>query len=140
MTEERKFQPLNPTKLSDVPWQLLYADILGPCPSEEYALDSIDGYYRYPEIKIINKTYSIIIIQEVEEIFSRHGFPITLKTDNSSNFTSTEFKEFVKLMALPTESHNPIGIGKTQKFKDSTEPYYKPFGHHMHNCKIYVRW
>ena len=72
VTEGCKFQPLKPTKLPDGPWQSLYADILGHFPSGEYILAIIDGYSRYPEIKIIKKTYSIRIIQEMEEIFARH--------------------------------------------------------------------
>ena len=87
MTEGSKCQPLKPTKLPDGPWQSLYADILGPFPSGQYILAIIEGYSRYPEIKIIKKTYSIRIIQEMGEIFTRHGFPKTLKTNNGSNFT-----------------------------------------------------
>ena len=65
-----------------------------PFPTGESVLAVIDGYSRYPEIKIIKKTTSSKIISGLEEIFSRQGYPYTLKTDNGTNFTSDEFENY----------------------------------------------
>ena len=47
-----RYEELQPTKLPNGPWESLSADILGPFPTGESVLAVIDGYSRYPEIKI----------------------------------------------------------------------------------------
>ena len=39
---------------------------------------------------------SAATIENLREMFATHGLPSTLVSDNGSNFTSSEFQEFVK--------------------------------------------
>ena len=87
-------EPLRPTTLPDGPWQDLATDLLGPFPSGHSVLVVIDYYSRYYEYQILSSTTADKVIDSLEEIFSRHGLPVTLKSDNGPQFRSHEFREF----------------------------------------------
>ena len=44
----------------------------------------------------MKSTTSSATIEKLREIFAIHGLPATLVSDNGSNFTSSEFEEFMK--------------------------------------------
>ena len=67
------------------PREYLYADLCGPFPTVEYIFTVIYAYSRYPEAVLLKDTSSKSLIKELELIFSRHGYPLTLKTDNGPN-------------------------------------------------------
>jgi len=87
-------EPLRPTCLPDGPWQDIATDLLGPLPSGHSILVVVDYYSRYYEYEIMNSTTADKVIDRLEEIFSRHGIPITLKSDNGPQFRSSEFHDF----------------------------------------------
>jgi transposase InsO family protein len=51
-------------------------------------------YSRYYEYAILQSTVTEKIIDLLEEMFSRHGLPLTLKSDNGPQFVSEEFKAY----------------------------------------------
>lgn len=53
------------------------------------------------------------------ELFARHGYPVTLKTDNGSNFTSDEFEHFCevnRIKHLKSQPYWPRGNAKVERF------------------------
>ena len=46
------------------------------------------------EYTLMTSTTTVKVIDNVEAIFSRHGLPITIKSDNGPQFTSGEFQEY----------------------------------------------
>ncbi|XP_037728604.1 uncharacterized protein K02A2.6-like [Drosophila subpulchrella] len=86
--------PMKRHSFPNGPWKCLATDLLGPLPNGEYILVLIDYYSRYMEYKITRSITSKIIINEMEEIFARLGFPQTLTADNGRQFISAEFKGF----------------------------------------------
>ena len=68
--------PLKPSEPPELPWQKLGADHWGPTP------DVIDMLSRYPEVSVVNSTNADSNIKALDDIFSRHGFPETPRTDN----------------------------------------------------------
>ena len=89
-----KPEPLIICDLPERPWQVVYADILGPFPGGESIFALIDGYSRFPEAIIVRSTKSEILIKHMVTIFSRLGFPERLVTDNGPNFVSYEMRCF----------------------------------------------
>ena len=61
-----------------------------------------DAYSKWLEIHCMKSTTSNVTIEKLREIFATHGLPETLVSDNCTNFTSSEFEEFVKRMASST--------------------------------------
>ena len=87
-------EPLRPTRLPDGPWQDVACDLLGPLPSGHSLLVTVDYYSRYYEVSILQSTTTEKIIDHLDEIFSRFGFPMTLKSDNGPQFISEEFRHY----------------------------------------------
>ena len=87
-------EPIKSTTLPEGPWKDLAADLLGPFPSGHSILVVVDYYSRYYEYSILQSTTADKIIDAMEEMFSRHGLPDTMKTDNGPQFIATEFKAF----------------------------------------------
>ncbi|KAJ8372789.1 hypothetical protein AAFF_G00277320 [Aldrovandia affinis] len=85
---------LRPTPLPDGPWRDLAVDLLGPLPSNHSILVVVDYYSRYYEYDILTSTTTEKVIDSLESIFSRHGLPVTLKSDNGPQFKSELFREY----------------------------------------------
>ena len=55
----------------------------------------IDYYSRYYEIEVMKSTTTSKVIERLVEIFSRHGLPESLTSDNGPQFISSEFKVYM---------------------------------------------
>ena len=90
-------EPLHMTQMPDKPWQTVYADLCGPFPSGESALVLIDGFSRWPEVEILkHSTTSETVIARLDKIFSIHGYPEELTTDNGTQFVSESMETYLK--------------------------------------------
>ena len=89
-------EPLKPTPLPEGPWLDLAVDLMGPLPSGHSLLVVVDYYSRFYEVAILQSTMTAKVIDCLEETFSRHGIPATLKSDNGPQFVSLEFDSFCK--------------------------------------------
>ena len=87
-------EQLTSTTLTEGPWQDLAVDLLGPLPSGHSILVVVDYYRRYYEYTLMTSTTTLKVFDGLEEIFSRHGLPITIKSNNGPQFTSGEFQEY----------------------------------------------
>ena len=74
------------------PWLKLGADLFN-LNGREYLL-MIDYYSNYPEVALLEETSSKAVINKLKSIFSHHGIPSKLITDNGQQFISSEFKSF----------------------------------------------
>ena len=83
-------EPLNPIYMH--PWKCLNVDLCGPFPTGIYIFFVTDAYSRYSEAVLLKNTSSKSLIKELDSIFSRHGYPMTFKTDNSPNLVSVEME------------------------------------------------
>ena len=88
-------EPIRTTVLPTGPWRDLAVDLLGPLPTGESILVVIDYYSRYYEIEVMKSTTTSKVIERLDEIFSRHGLPERLTSDNGPQFISSEFKEYM---------------------------------------------
>ena len=67
---------------------------MGPFPSGLSILVVVDYYSRFYEYYILRSTTADKIIDAMEEKLSRHGLPITIKTDNGPQFKAAEFDTY----------------------------------------------
>ncbi|XP_022802839.1 uncharacterized protein K02A2.6-like [Stylophora pistillata] len=89
-------EPLRSTTLPEGPWHDLAIDLLGPLPSGHSILVVVDYYSRYYQYTIMTSTVTEKVIDNLEEIFSRYGLPLAIKSDNGPQFCSEEFREYCK--------------------------------------------
>ena len=97
VTPEPQRDPLFMTPLPAEPWQLVAADIFGPLPSGEKVLVLKCLRSKWPEIKIFLKNQSTNaagVIFAMEKMFTTHGIPDVVRTDNGPPFNGKCFKAF----------------------------------------------
>ncbi|CAM1307706.1 Uncharacterised protein r2_g1756 [Pycnogonum litorale] len=94
VTPEPVFQPsVKATLLPEKPWQDLTVDLLGPLPSGESLMVTVDYCSRWIEVDVLRDTSSSTIRDRLERHFMRHGIPKSVRTDNAANLVSKEMKQ-----------------------------------------------
>ena len=89
ISQPLKPEPMVRTELPSAPWQHLVADLsLGPLPSG-YVFVVVDYYSRFFEIEFTKSTTSEKIVSRLSKSFVTHGLPLSLRTDNGSQFVVT---------------------------------------------------
>ena len=89
------------------PWEKIHIDFYGPLPSGDYLLVVIDRYSRFPEVEIVRSTKASVVIPKLDKIFSVHGIPETVKTDNGQPFSSNDFDRYLKTLGIVYEPSTP---------------------------------
>ena len=95
--------PLKPTKAPEEPWSTLYADHWGPTQDGLHLLVVIDGLTRYPEVAVVNGTGADDNIRAFADIFSRHGVPKRLHSNNGAPFNgkgSHQLQQYLRNMGI----------------------------------------
>ena len=87
-------EPLLPHPLPDRPWQVLAADLF-VLPQGKFVV-LVDYYSKYFELTQLKDSTSATLINCLQQHMSRHGIPEILYSDNGLEFSSLEFRQFVK--------------------------------------------
>ena len=103
--QAQKKQPLKPHDVPAEPWYKVGMD-LATYKNKDY-LVIVDYFSNYPEVCPLNNTRSSTIISHVKSIFSRHGFPKIVISDNGPQFSSLEFKQFAKKWEFTHTTSSP---------------------------------
>ena len=88
--ESKARDPMKPMKAPEEPWSRLYADHWGPTQDGHCILVVIDGLTRYPEVAVVKGTSAEDNIQAFSEVFSRHGVPRRLHSNNGAPFNGKD--------------------------------------------------
>ena len=117
--------PLHFWEFPQKPWSRLHIDHAGPFLGK-YFFVLIDAYSKWLEVHIVNSTSSEVTILKLQQIFSTHGLPEQIVSDNGPAFTSHEFKDYMKqcgIHHIRTSPYHPSSNGlaerAVQTFKSS---------------------
>ena len=55
---------------------------------------------------------TVKVIDNLEESFSPHGLPLTIKSNNGPQFCAEEFQEYCRHWDHPYEDHTKMAAGK----------------------------
>ena len=77
---EQRREPLQVSTLPERPWQRVAADLFQL--RDVHYLLVVDYYPRFPEDHRLSDLYSNRIVDGLKQVFSRHGIPSELHTDN----------------------------------------------------------
>ena len=113
-------------------WQRVASDLF-VLKGKSYLL-VVDYFSRYPEVVKLKATTSGSIIDALKGVFSRHGIPETLVSDNGPQYASQEFMEFTKLYGfahVTSSPHFPQSNGHAERavktvkrlLNESKDPY-----------------
>ena len=111
-----KHEPLLSTKLPDYPWQRVGTDLFH-LNGHNYIL-IVDYYSRYPEVIKLNSTTSCSVIKALKSVFSRHGIPETICSDNGPQYSAQEFAEFAtayNFSHVTSSPHFPQSNGHAER-------------------------
>ena len=87
-------KPLIPRAIPLYPWQIVGTDIFH-WQNKDYLL-VVDYYSRYWEVVRLGSMKAEYVITELKKIFSRHGIPEEVMSDNGPQYASREFQEFAR--------------------------------------------
>ena len=99
--------PLKPTEAPQTPWQKVAVDHWGPTPDGKYLLVLVDLLTRYPEVEVVKGTGVKDNIHAFDQVFSRHGFPRVLFSDNGAPFNGNRHHELQEYFRFAGISHKP---------------------------------
>ena len=85
----------HPWEWPQKPWSRIHIDHAGPFLGHQYLL-VIDAHSKWMEIVIVSSTSSEVTKRKLTYIFSTHGIPDHIISDNGTAFTSLEFKSFTE--------------------------------------------
>ncbi|CAK8685732.1 unnamed protein product [Clavelina lepadiformis] len=101
-------EPISSTELPAGPWQHLAVDLIGPLPSGDSIFVVVDYYSRYFEVDVMKSTVSEKIIASLERMFTTHGLPLSITSDNGPQFVSGEFKSYLDEQSIHHRKVTPI--------------------------------
>ena len=125
-------EPLIPSPLPHHPWEKVGADLF-ELNRATYLL-VVDYFPRFPEVIKLTCTTSKSIISALKSIFSRHGIPAVLISDNGPQFDSMTMKAFASEYSFKhttSSPHYPQSNGHVERavktvkqlLNQSTDPY-----------------
>ena len=85
-------EPMLQADLPSYPWEKVASDLFQH-KNSTYIL-VVDYFSRFVEIQKLSSTTSASIVAALKSVFSRHGVPISLVTDNGPQYASQEMTQF----------------------------------------------
>ena len=112
-----KKAPLHPLEWPTQPWTRLHSDHAGPFQGKLF-LVLVDSHSKWLEVHIVPSTSPESTIKVLESIFSTHGIPEQIVTDNGTGFKSRDFQYFISLMGIQhicTSPYHPSSNGLAER-------------------------
>ncbi|BHF72217.1 hypothetical protein SprV_0401528100 [Sparganum proliferum] len=114
-------QPPVPWELPERTWSRVHIDFAGPFNGVSYLI-LVDAYSKWPEIAPLNPATASATIAFLRRIFSQHGLPEDLVSDNDSQFISSSFEDFChqhNIEHLRSPPYHPQSNGQAERFVDT---------------------
>ena len=100
--------PLQPLPCVSEPFEKVAFDLVGPLPrtasGNKYILTMMCLFTKYPEAIPLRRVDNQTVLEAMIEIFSRHGLPKTILTDQGSVFMSKLTGQLWELLGVQRRS------------------------------------
>ena len=117
--------PLHPWEWPALPWSRPHLDFAGPFLGHMF-LVLVDAHSKWLDVQLMQSITSENTILKLKDIFTIHGLPQKIVTDNGPSFTSSTFKAFMErngikhICSAPYHpSTNGLAERAVQTFKQS---------------------
>uniref|UniRef100_A0A3B3IN70 Gypsy retrotransposon integrase-like protein 1 n=1 Tax=Oryzias latipes TaxID=8090 RepID=A0A3B3IN70_ORYLA len=118
LQREPRLAPLHPWVWPSSPWERIHVDFAGPFEGHMYLI-VVDAHSKWPEVQIMDSTTAGKTIQVLRSLFSRHGIPQILVSDNGPQFCSEEFDKFMRsnsIKHIRSAPYHPATNGLAERF------------------------
>lgn len=137
----------HPWEYPEQPWQRVHVDYLGPF-CNVYILVIVDAHTKWVEAYPTHDITSATTIRLLQETFSRFGLPITIVSDNGSQFRSFELNQFLKNNGINhkyTASYHPATNGQAERYVQTIKRRIKaaldePDDIHLKLCRLLMQY
>ena len=109
--------PLHPWEFPPRPWARLHIDFVGPFMGKQFIV-LVDAHSKWLEVSVVSSCSSQQAIKFLRHVFSTHGLPEVLVSDNGSAFVSEEFQMFVKrssIQHITSAPYHPASNGLAER-------------------------
>ena len=113
-----KIAPLHSWEWPARPWQCIHVDFAGPFLGT-MVLIVVDGHSKWPEVMPMASTSATRTIEELRKLFSAHGSPEQLVSDNGPQFIADEFRAFMRsngIKHIKSAPYHPATNGLAERF------------------------
>lgn len=105
---------------------------LRPLPSSEYLLVVVDRYSRFSEVEIVHSTRASVVIPKLDKIFSVHGIPDTLISDNGPPFNGDHYARYLNALGIQAKYSTPYW----PQGNAIVERFMRPLGKALKTAKL----
>jgi transposase InsO family protein len=124
MRSEQAKAPVHPWTFSSQPWSRIHIDFAGPIAGKMY-LVVVDAYIKFPEVVKMTTTTGMTTINALRDIFSRHGLPEILVSNNGPQFIAGEFQQFCRnngIMPRTSAAYKPSTNDQAERVVQILKP------------------
>ncbi|XP_043212449.1 uncharacterized protein K02A2.6-like [Amphibalanus amphitrite] len=123
--------PLQPVPYPDKPWSQLGLDVVGPLPGApahaRFAVTLTDYGSKWVEVGLTSTVTTSDIIRILSSVWSREGYPDVIVTDNGTQFTSNQFRTYLKERNIEHRRSSvywPRGNGAVERFNRTLKTWF----------------
>ena len=123
--------PSHPWEYPSSPWERLHIDHAGPVEGK-YFLIVVDSYSKWVETDLVSSTSAEATIKVLRWLFSAHGLPRIIVSDNAPGFVSEIFRTFLSrngISYMNSAPYHPASNGQAEitvrKVKDALKSMQK---------------
>ena len=116
---------LHPWEFPSRPWSRVHVDFDGPFLGKQFII-LVDASTKWLEVGIVVSPSSQQAVKFLRSVFSTHGLPDILVSDNGSAFSSSEFEEFIKrngFRHIRVAPYHPASNGAAERAVQTLKEY-----------------
>ncbi|XP_003382034.1 putative integrase core domain protein, partial [Trichinella spiralis] len=109
--------PVHKWESPRTPWSRIHVDLAGPIYGKNFLI-VVDAFSKWREVRVLKNTTSESVISCLRQIFSTHGLPDIIVSDNGTQFTSHTFQEYLNkggIRHITSASFHPSSNGQDER-------------------------
>ncbi|KRY59721.1 Transposon Tf2-9 polyprotein [Trichinella britovi] len=119
--------PVHKWESPRIPWSRIHVDLAGPIYGKNFLI-VVDSFSKWLEVRVLKNTTSESVISCLRQIFSIHGLPDIIVSDNGTQFTSHTFQEYLNkggIRHITSAPFHPSSSGQAERMVRTTKEFLK---------------
>ncbi|KAL1286096.1 Uncharacterized protein TPS_00892 [Trichinella pseudospiralis] len=119
--------PVHKWESPRIPWTRIHVNLAGPIYGKNFLI-VVDSFSKWLEVRQLKNTTSESVISCLRQIFSIHGLPDIIGSDNGTQFTSHTFQEYLNkggIRHITSAPFHPFSNGEAERMVRTTKEFIK---------------